>query len=94
VTVLLNDSDFSDLVACTFWLPAGAPLDTYTLKTFTTKAWGNAMISVYSATSGVLPWVRVDNATLQTTPSSVVIGTECIEPVPPSPNGLLARTRR
>ena len=83
--MLLNDADFSDLAACTFWLPAGAPLGTYTMRTFTTKAWTNAMISIYSATSGVLPWVQVDNVTLQTTPASVALGTECLEAPPPAP---------
>lgn len=85
VTVLLNDADFSDLTACTFWLPAGRPLDTYTMRAFTTKAWTNAMISIYSATSGVLPWVQVDNVTLQTTPTSVALGTECFEAPSPAP---------
>jgi hypothetical protein len=95
VTVLLNDVDFTDLTACTFWLPAGAPLDTYTMRTFTTRPWTNAMISIYSATSGVLPWVQVDNATLQTTPTSVALGTECFEAVPPAPfSNRLGRTRR
>ena len=85
VTVLLNDADFSDLTACTFWLPPGAPVDTYTMRTFTTKAWGNAMISIYSATTGVLPWVQVDNVSLQTTPSVAALGTECVEPPSPAP---------
>ena len=83
ITVLLNDADFSDLVACTFWLPAGQPLGTYTMRTFTTRAWGNANISFYSATVGALPWARIDNVTLQKTPADVALGTECIEPPPP-----------
>ena len=86
VAVLLNDADFSDLSACTFWLPAGMPLSTYTMRTFTTKPWSNGMISIYAATVGVLPWIEVDNAVLQSTPSSVALGTECVEPIPPAPS--------
>ena len=51
VTVLVHDSDFSDLSACTFWLPPQLPLTTYSMRMFATKAWSRAMVSVYAAPS-------------------------------------------
>ncbi len=98
VTVLVQDGDFTDLTACTFWLLPGQALGTYTMRTFATKAWTNATVSIYSATVGVYQWIRVDNATLQTTPASTALGTECFEP-PPGPiaapgHGALTATTR
>lgn len=80
VTVILHDSDFSDLSACTFWLAPGQPLSSYVYRTYATKAWTNAMISFYPATTDSLQWIRLDNVTLQRTPSTVIAGTHCIEP--------------
>jgi hypothetical protein len=88
--VVLHDSDFSDVTAWHVLLPAATPLDTYSMRIFTTQAWTNATLSVYSATVGVFPWAQVDNATLQTTPATAALGTECIEPLPP---GLAGRTQ-
>ncbi len=86
VTVLILSNDFSDLSACTFWLPAGLPLSTYQMKTRATKAWAagaatGAALYFYAATVGSDRWIRVDNVALKRTPSAGVIGTECIEPV-------------
>jgi Glucose / Sorbosone dehydrogenase len=80
VTVLLHDLDFSDLSACTLWLEPGQPLSTYEMRTFATEAWSNTTISVYAATVGQAPWIRLDNVSLQQTPGAVTVGTECIEP--------------
>jgi hypothetical protein len=79
VTVLLHDKDFTDLSACTFWLAPGQPLQPYAMKSFATRPWTRATLSIYGATVGVDAWTRVDNATLRTTPSVVLTGTECIE---------------
>ena len=83
VTVLLHDLDFSDLGACTFWLPPGAPLSTYTVKMATTKPWTNATLSMYAASVGLQQWTRLDNVVFQRTPAAPFLGTECIEPEPP-----------
>ena len=83
VTLLLHEGDFSDLSACTFWLPPGAALSTYTAKTFTTKAWTNATLSMYNASVGLQQWTQLDNVVFQRTPSATLLGTECIEPEPP-----------
>jgi hypothetical protein len=80
VTVLLHDSDFSDLSVCSFWLPAGAPLQTYAMTMFATKAWSNATLSFYVATQGFEPWVRLDNVFVQRAPTVAMVGTECLEP--------------
>jgi Tol biopolymer transport system component len=80
VTVILHDADFTDIAACTFWLPPSSPLDTYEVRTYTTKAGVNATLSVYPATVGVEQWIRLDNVTLQRTPGATILGTECIEP--------------
>ena len=85
VTVLLHSADFLDLAACTFWLPPGQPLSSYTMRTFATQAWTNATVSVYPATVGLDQAMRLDNVTLRQTPSQAVVGTECIQPVTPSP---------
>jgi len=83
VTLLLHEGNFSDLGACTFWLPPGAPLATYTVRMVTTKAWTNATLSMYSASVGLQQWTRLDNVVFQTTPSAFTFGTECYEPEPP-----------
>ena len=80
VTVLLHDLDFSDLSACTFWLPPGLPLSNYTVRTFTTEAWTNATISIYGATVSTEPWVQLDDVELRRTPGAGPIGTACGEP--------------
>lgn len=80
VTVLLHDLDFSDLSACTFWLSPGQPLSPFAIRTYTTKAWGNATISIYGATVGLEPWTLLDDVTLRFTPATGTVGTECVEP--------------
>jgi len=80
VTVLLRDRDFSDLAACTFWLPAGQALMTYEIRAFATRAWVQASLSVYAATVGLEPWIRLDNVSLRPTPSQLIAGTDCLEP--------------
>ena len=89
VTVLLHDLDFSDLQACTFWVPPGLSLSTFTMRIYVAEGWGNATLSVYPATVGTQPWMRLDNVSLKRTPAGPVLGTECVEPaVLASPSGL------
>jgi hypothetical protein len=80
VTVLLHDLDFSDLSACTFWLVPGQPLSTYTMRSFTTKAWANATITFFAATPGPEQATRLDNVSLKRTPNVAIVGTECVDP--------------
>jgi len=83
VTVLLHDLDFSDLAACTFWIPPGQALSDYSMRTYATEAWGNATLSVYAATVNTNQWTRLDNASLMTTQGAETFGTECGEPGSP-----------
>jgi hypothetical protein len=80
VTVILHDNDFSDLAACTFWLPARQPLSPYVMRAFTTQAWAAATLSVYPATVGTDAWIQFDNASLRRTQSIAIAGTACVEP--------------
>lgn len=79
-TVLVRDSDFSDLQACTFWLAPYSPLQTFTLRSHTTETWANAAVSLYAATAGTTPWYQLDNVVLRQRPGLPVVGTECYEP--------------
>lgn len=80
VSVLIHQWDFDDLAACTFWLEPNTPLQTYTMRMFTTEAWTDASLSVYAATRGPETWIQLDNAVLQRTPSAQIGGKECYEP--------------
>jgi Tol biopolymer transport system component len=80
VTVLLHDASFNDLSACTFWLPPGLPLAPYRMRTYVTSAWTNTAVSIYPATVGADPWIRLDNVSLQVTPAASTDGTNCLEP--------------
>src|SRR6185295_132447 len=72
---------FSDLSACTFFLAPGTPLSNFAIRSRATKAWTNATISFYAATTGSEQWIRLDNVSFNRTPgASQFLGTECFEP--------------
>ena len=79
VTLLMHDGDFSDLTACTFWLPPGAPLQAYSMRFAPTKSWTNATFSIYPASTGSQTWIRFDDASLKTV-AGTTTGTECAGP--------------
>jgi hypothetical protein len=79
VSVLIHQWDFGDLAACAFWLEPGTPLQTYTMRMFTTEAWTDAALSVYAATRGPETWIQLDNVSLQRTPGAEIGGKECYE---------------
>jgi uncharacterized delta-60 repeat protein len=96
VTVILHDSNFTDLTACTFWLAPGQPLSDYWIRGYATQAQANFTLSVYPATVGADQWILLDNATVRRTGSGTV-GTECVEPgggAPVSNNGPQAAPQR
>jgi hypothetical protein len=69
------------------WLPPGMPLSSYAMRTYATKPWTNATVSVYPATVGTSPtaeWLQLSQVGLALT-AEVILGTECYEPgsVPP-----------
>jgi Zn-dependent metalloprotease len=93
VSVLLLDSDFTDLHVCTFWLEAGAPMATYRMRTHTTKPWVNASIYFYAASThnaGPLldgGFLRLDNVSVNYNESGSDQRTDCIDPTSPAPPG-------
>jgi N-acetylneuraminic acid mutarotase len=88
ISVLIIDSNFSDLSVCTFWLAPGAPLATYTMRTRTTRPWANAAIYFYAATKGADGGeYLLDNVSLTTQPSLTTSRTDCVDPFMPTPLG-------
>jgi hypothetical protein len=86
ISVLLHDSDFSDMSVCTFWLPANAMPAPYTIRTHTTQQWANATIAFYAASEGSSGgFYRVDNVSLRYAPAQSVDRTECVDPLAPLP---------
>jgi hypothetical protein len=81
VSVLLHDADFLDLHVCTFWLPPNLPLTAYGMRTHTTKAWANLTISIYAATVGTGGFYRVDNVSVQYSPTVAPDRTDCLDPL-------------
>jgi hypothetical protein len=80
VTVLLHDSNFNDLGACTFWLEPGAPLADFRMTFIATNPWANATASFYAATIGTQQWIRLDNITFMAQLGGALASTECVEP--------------
>jgi hypothetical protein len=91
VTVLVHDNDFSDLAACTFWLPPSQPLQPYEIRMFAAKAWTNVTLSVYPASIDTAAWFQLDNVSLRRTPGITFNGTDCIEPPAAMPGSFSIR---
>ncbi len=86
ISVLVIESDFSDIAVCTFWLPAGAPLRTYRMRTHTTKPWANASIYFYAASpNSDGGFYQIDNVSLRSVPSQSSYRTDCVDPTAPAP---------
>jgi hypothetical protein len=94
VSLLIHQWDFDDLAACTFWLEPGTPLQTYTMRMFTTEPWSDAALSVYAATRGPETWIQLDNASLQRTSGADISGKECYEPSVEIPSEIEASIRQ
>jgi YVTN family beta-propeller protein len=89
ISVLLIESDFSDLHVCTFWLPGNSPLATYRMRSHTTKPWTNAAIYFYAATASLDGGFNLlDDVSLQYDATLEDDVTECVDPrAPVSPGG-------
>jgi subtilisin len=83
VTILLHEASFSDLQVCTFWLPPGAPLQTYTMLTFASTNWQNTTMSIYASTVSNQGYIRVDDVALYHDPQVNTDQTRCIDPYTP-----------
>jgi len=91
ISVLIVDSDFSDLAVCTFWLPPNSPLRTYGMRTHTTEAWTNAAIYFYAATTGSDGGgYSIDNVTMRYQDDVSDTRTECVDPTAPNAQGTSA----
>jgi hypothetical protein len=78
ITVLLHTTDFTDLNVCTFWINGLTPLQTYTMRVYTTKAWDSgASISFYASTADSQGWYRVDNVNVRYRPTLSQDATTC-----------------
>jgi hypothetical protein len=86
ISVLVLDSDFSDLTVCTFWLAPNAPLATYQMNTHPTQSWTNASIYFYAASNGLGDYL-LDNVSLQTADAASSSRTECLDPRAPGATG-------
>ena len=87
LSIVLTDHDFSDLFVCTFWLPPGAPLRTYEMRSHTTEPWANATIAFYAASAGSQGgFYQLDNVSLAVNVGAIT-GTTCIDPLAPEPPG-------
>jgi subtilisin len=76
VTVIIHDSDFTDMNVCTFWLTPNQPLTSYTMFMYAREAWTNATISFYPRTIFPSGSFIVDDVTMRTR-SIGALGTEC-----------------
>jgi uncharacterized delta-60 repeat protein len=88
ISVLLHDSDFSDLTVCTFWLPANMPLTRYGITSHTTKAWANLTIAFYAASAGSNGGAyQIDNVAVRYAPGGSTTETLCEDALTPAPVG-------
>jgi len=85
ISVLILDSDFSDLSVCTFWIEPNSPLRTYAMRTHTTRAWTNASIYFYAASEGANGGAYLlDNVSMGPSPSLSAERTDCVDPTAPA----------
>ncbi len=88
VSVLLHDSDFSDIAVCTFWLPANSALVRYGIRSHTTKAWANLTIAFYAASAGSNGGAyQIDNVSVRYSPGGSTTETLCEDALVPGPIG-------
>ena len=89
ISVLMLDSNFSDLAVCTFWLEPNAPMRTYGMRTHTNRIWANAALYFYAATPGANGGnYQIDNVSMNVGPASQSISqTDCLDPMTPAPTG-------
>jgi hypothetical protein len=88
ISIVIHNADFTDLAVCTFWLPPGAPLSSYGMRTHTTQPWAGTTISFYAATAGSDGgFYLVDNVSLRAATTQSRRRTDCLDATAPSPPG-------
>lgn len=86
LSVLLVDSDFSDIALCTFSLPPNSPLRPYSIQTHSTEPWSNTMILFSAETAGSDGgFYQVDNVSVEYDTSLGTTSTRCLDPAAPGP---------
>lgn len=78
--ILVHRPDFTDSLACAFWLPPNSPMQTYTMRTFTTRNWEGASISFYPSYTVNNGFIRLDQVLYRVRYDLSVNGTECYPP--------------
>jgi hypothetical protein len=88
ITVLILDSNFSDLHACTFFLGPNTPMRTYQMRTHSNQAWANTAIYFYAASGGSSGHhYLLDNVSMAYDPAASATRTDCVDPTAPTPPG-------
>jgi hypothetical protein len=89
ISVLMLDSNFSDLAVCTFWLEPNAPLRTYGMRTHSNRIWANAALYFYAASTGANGGnYQIDNVSMNVGAASQPISqTDCLDPMKPAAVG-------
>jgi len=70
IQLILHDPEWGNPLSCTFELPGGVPLQTYTLTGSTAKAWSAIFVEISRLTVDGLPALLVDDASVQTVASA------------------------
>ena len=83
ITAIIHDSDWSDQLVCSFWLPPNTPPRTYTMLSATGEAWSNAVFSFYGSPAENVGWIQLDNVSLIHDPALTLDSTLCIDPSAP-----------
>jgi Tol biopolymer transport system component len=85
ISILVHESDFTDLHVCTFWLEPNAPMRVYRMRTHTTRRWFNATVSFYAATVDATGFYQLDDVSLAVDPDGSDWRTGCEDPTAPAP---------
>jgi hypothetical protein len=82
-TLIVHDTDWSDLLVCSFWIPPNTAPRLYTMTAKTTESWSAGTLSIYASTADGLGWLVVDNVVLRHLPTLSVNATLCDDPGAP-----------
>jgi hypothetical protein len=80
VYAIMHDADWSDVIACSFYMFPNKPMGTFTMRGITTEGWSSASLSVYASTADSSGWIQLDNVLMRTRPSVDPNGTVCEQP--------------
>ena len=88
LAVLMQDADFSDLAVCTVWLPPDAEGLPYSMRVRTTKAWTNATIAFYAASTDIPAGAySIDDVSMQVVAGPETKRVDCPDVLVPAATG-------